>query len=254
MMLLALDIGNSDMVFGWYQNGQWTHQLRHPVSDYVTAGASLSHYMSEQSLQWSDTSQVVLSSVVPGITPTLRNTLTRLSGQQPFILGPEWFEQMDMGIDNTAEIGSDLVANAVAGYTRFQTACIVVDFGTALTFTVVSAEGKVMGVSIAPGLDTAMQALSHSTAQLPQVPLVLPDSAIGKNTPHALQAGIMIGYVGLVKEMLDRIGAELAQPVKVVATGGLSQQLTPLKERFDAIDPLLTLEGIRLIADRFSAQ
>jgi type III pantothenate kinase len=253
-MLLALDIGNSDMVFGWYQNGQWTHQLRHPVNDYVTAGSSLTRYLSEQALRWSDTSQVVISSVVPGITPTMRQTLIRLSGQQPFVLGPEWFEQLDMGIDNTAEIGSDLVANALAGYTRFQTACIVVDFGTALTFTVVSAVGTIMGVSIAPGLGTAMQALSQSTAQLPQVPLILPESAIGKNTPHALQAGIMIGYVGLVKEMLDQISAELAQPVKVVATGGLSQQLTPLKDRFDVIDPLLTLEGIRLIAERFSAR
>ena len=253
-MLLAIDLGNSDIVFGWYQNGRWTHQLRHPVSDYVTVEPALVQYMNEQQLSWEDTSQLVLSSVVPGISPTVRNTLYRLSGQQPFTLGPELFEQMGMGIDNTAEIGSDLVANAVAGYAHFGSACIVVDFGTALTFTVVSDEGKILGVSIAPGLGTAMRALSYNTAQLPQVPLILPESAIGKNTPHALQAGIMIGYVGLVKELLDRISAELEGPVKVVATGGLSRQLTPLQERFDAIDPLLTLEGIRLIATRFSAR
>jgi type III pantothenate kinase len=252
-MLLAIDLGNSDIVFGWHDGQQWQHQFRHPVSHYVSMGPDLSQYMAIQGLTWETTERLVLSSVVPGIMPTVRHTLTHLSARDPFVLGPSVFEQMDLGIKNTAEIGSDLVANAVAGYARFGQSCIVVDFGTALTFTVVSEAGHILGVSIAPGLGTAMRALSYNTAQLPQVPLELPASAIGKDTAHALQAGIMIGYVGLVKEMLSRITEELGQPVKVIATGGLSQRLTPLRSHFDAIDPWLTLEGIRLIAMRFSA-
>lgn len=252
-MLLAIDIGNSDIVLGWHDGLAWTHLFRHPVDQYVSLEASLQAYLRTEGLAWDQVSQLVLSSVVPGITPTVRTILERMSGRAPFVLGPALFEQMGMGIDNTAEIGSDLVANAVAGYTRFGAACIVVDFGTALTFTMVSGEGRILGVSIAPGLGTAMRALSYNTAQLPQVPLEFPPSAIGKNTPHALQAGIMLGYVGLIKELLDRIQAEMGQPAKVVATGGLSQKLAPLADRFDVIDPHLTLEGIRLIGQRFSA-
>jgi len=209
--------------------------------------------MQEQRMSWSHITQVVVSSVVPGITPTVYQRLERLWGRSPLRLGPSVFEQLDLGIEHTAEIGADLVANAVAGYTYFGVGCIVVDFGTALTFTVVGDQGHLRGVTIAPGLGTAMRALSHSTAQLPQVPLELPPSAIGTSTPHALQAGIMLGYVGLVKELLSQMKAELGQPVKVVATGGLSRKLTPLAEYFDRIDPWLTLEGIRLIGQKVAS-
>ena len=253
-MILAVDIGNSDIVYGWHYDGAWQHQLRVPVENYVSAYGSLSQYVLEQGLAWARVEQMVISSVVPGITPTVRNGLIQLSGREPRQVSPALIESLNLGIENTAEIGSDLVANAVAGYACFGESCIVVDFGTALTFTVVSAQGHLQGVTIAPGLNTAMRALSSSTAQLPQVPLELPDSAIGSSTPHALQAGIMLGYVGLVKELIERMRAELGQSVKVVATGGLSRKLTPLADYFDRIDPCLTLEGLRLIALRTSQE
>lgn len=193
-----------------------------------------------------------MSSVVPGVSPAVKTMLEKLTGLKVVVIGPDIFRKMKMGIDNPDEIGSDLVANAVAAYGRFSQAAIVVDFGTALTFTTVSDQGEILGVAIAPGLKTAMLALFSNTAQLPVVPLELPESAIGKNTAHALQAGILLGYVGLINELIDRIQSELPSKAKVVATGGLSSVLAPLKSRFDEVDPMLTLDGLRQIAEKYS--
>ncbi len=248
-MILAIDIGNSDIVFGWYQAQEWTHQLRVPVEAYLEVSIRLGDFMRENELGENGLEQIVLSSVVSGITPTVKNQVELLLKKAVTQLGPALFEQLNLGIDNTAEIGSDLVANAVAGFSRFQSSTIVVDFGTALTFTVIGPQGHIRGVTIAPGLGTAMRALASNTAQLPQVPLELPASAIGTTTPHALQAGIMLGYVGLVNELLDRMEEELGTKPKVIATGGLARKLTPLATRFDLIDPWLTLDGIRQVGD-----
>ena len=145
------------------------------------------------------------------------------------------------------EIGTDLIANATAAHLLHPGDCMVIDFGTALTFTVIEASGDIKGVNIAPGLKTAIRALVGNTAQLPEVPLELPDSAIGKNTVHAIQSGVLWGYVGMVEGMVSRIKAEVGQDLKVVATGGLSSILHPLHDLFDTVDPKLTLEGLRLI-------
>jgi len=249
---LAIDIGNTDIVLGWYRENHWAEVFRHPISEYVSFSDRLVEYVRLHKLDWNKVGHITLSSVVPGITPSIRSAILAHSKQTPLILGPSYFKQLKLGIDNLDEIGSDLVANAVSAFERVHTAAIVVDFGTALTFTVISEKGAILGVSIAPGLKTAMRALAHNTAQLPQVPLELPDSAIGKNTPHALQAGIMIGYIGLVKEMLSRIESELGMPAKKIATGGLATTLTPLHPYFDAIDPFLTLNGIRIMGDRLT--
>jgi type III pantothenate kinase len=139
------------------------------------------------------------------------------------------------------------VANAVAAWARFRSATIVVDFGTALTFTTINQQGTVLGVAIAPGLKTAVRALSSNTAKLPFVPLELPESAIGKDTVHAIQAGILLGYTHMVEGMIARIKKELGGEVKVIATGGLSSILHNLAEDFDIIDRTLTLDGMRLI-------
>lgn len=168
------------------------------------------------------------------------------------VMGPDLFRELPLGIIHPEEIGADLVANATAGFARMGGPVVIVDFGTALTFTVVNAQGHIQGVTIAPGLKTAMHALFHKTAQLPTVPLHLPESAIGQSTPHALQAGIMLGYVGLVKELLSRMDAELGGNTKHIATGGLALVLTPLHDRFDEIDQMLTLDGLRLIRETFA--
>jgi type III pantothenate kinase len=251
-MLLAIDIGNSDIVFGLHNGQTWLPVLRIPthyssrMEDY---DAEVRRFFKENNLENSAVEQVVLSSVVPGETFLIRSLVIGLFDVQPVLVGPDIYPKLGLAILSPREIGTDLVANAVYAFHAYRpSTCVVVDFGTALTFTVVSGSGKIEGVSIAPGLKTAVKSLSTNTAQLPEVPLVMPASAIGKNTAHAIQAGILWGYVGLVKEMLAQIQAEIG-PCRVLATGGLSAILTPLHDVFDEVDPLLTLNGLRRIGE-----
>ena len=151
---------------------------------------------------------------------------------------------------NPYEIGSDLVCNALAAFTFFKAQCVVVDFGTALTFTTVSKDGEILGVSIAPGLKTAIRSLSQNTAQLFDVPLEMPSSVLGRGTVHAIQAGVLFGYEGMVRHMLDRIKSELNDPdLRSVATGGLSSIIPSLTSVFTHIDPNLTLNGLRIVTE-----
>jgi type III pantothenate kinase len=252
MPLLAVDIGNSDIVFGLYQDGKWHTPWRHPTAQYTQVNHMLAQTLEQLPLSPRDIGQVVVSSVVPGVTPTLHAVLTAATGSPPLMVDAQLYARLAIAIDNPEEIGADLVANAQAAHARFPNeASIVVDFGTALTFTTVSAQGEILGVAIAPGLNTALKALFSNTAQLPMVPLELPTSVIGKNTAHALQAGILLGYVGLVRELLARTRAEVGETCRVLATGGLAHALKPLHPEFDVIDQMLTLNGLRLLGERY---
>ena len=162
-------------------------------------------------------------------------------------MDPTRLKSLKLKIANPHEIGSDLVANAMAGYTLFKSDVLIVDFGTALTFTTVNKDAEILGVAIAPGIRTAIKALTQNTAKLPDIDLDLPATAIGKNTVHAIRSGVLYGYVGMVKEMVERIRAEVSPELKVVATGGLSHVLHPLKPVFDRVEPTLTLDGLRHI-------
>lgn len=165
------------------------------------------------------------------------------------MLGPSLYDKLPLEVLNPFEIGSDLVANATAAYFKLKQTCIVVDFGTALTFTTVSGEGKILGVSIVPGLRTAVRALSQNTAKLFDVPLEMPRSALGQNTVTAIQSGIVIGYEGLVKSVVQAIRHELKVDCPAIATGGLSFVITSLRGFFQIVDPQLTLDGLRIIGE-----
>ncbi len=249
-MLLAIDIGNTNIVIGIYQQGSWQHIWRLETlqeKGRIDYERDLRDFFLESGLKASQVQGAVLSSVVPALNSRLAEAAGGFPGQQVLRVAPEIYPHLPVKISNPAQMGTDLVANAVGAYQRFRSACVVVDFGTALTFTVIDDDGTVRGVSIAPGLKTAMQALSLNTAQLPDVPLELPASAIGTDTTTALQAGIMWGYAGLTSFMLEKIKAEMKKPVKVVATGGLSFVYKDLVKYFDFTDTNLTLEGLREI-------
>lgn len=249
-MLLAVDIGNSNIVFGIYQQGSWNHIWRLATSIEKTSSAyamDISSFFLENDLERTYVERVIISSVVPDVTSCIFTMLTELFRPKPLLIDSEIYPKLQLNIEHPHEIGTDLVANAIAAYDQFQDNCIVVDFGTALTFTTVSEEGGILGVAIAPGLKTAMYSLFASTAQLPDVPLELPESAIGKNTTQALQAGVLLGYVGLVESLIQRIEQELNATCKVIATGGLAVILDPVQHLFTKIDPHLTLEGLRII-------
>lgn len=252
-MLLAVDIGNTDIVFGVWQNEHWTHAFR--VRSLIDEPAhhfesQLRLYFLESNLAFQNVETIVLSSVVPSLTPTLRAMLSALFEKNIIVVSPDIHPEIKVKIDHPHEIGNDLIANAVAAYTKYGRNAVVVDFGTALTFTTVSAEGEILGVAIAPGLKTAVKALFSNTAQLPEVPLKLPESAIGKNTTHAIQAGILLGYESLVRGMITRIRRELDGDCIALATGGLSSIIDTLHGEFVEVNKNLTLEGLRFIGER----
>lgn len=252
-MLLAIDIGNSNITLGIHRNEQWLHIWRFPTRMDREAPlfyqVQLSNRLLEAAIPVPGIRRFVLSSVVPDLTPVFEHLAGHLFGLRSLTLRPDMYHKLQLQIDRPNEIGTDLLANAAGAFYLYQKDNIIVDFGTALTFTSVNAAGHILGVSIVPGLKTAISALFQKTAQLPEVPLEMPESAIGKNTVHAIQSGILIGYVGLVRHMLYSIRAELGQQFQAVATGGLSSILHPLRNDFAVINPNLTLDGLRLIAD-----
>ena len=166
-----------------------------------------------------------------------------------YIIKSQEVKSLKIKIDDINEIGTDLVCNAVEASYMYDKNVIIVDFGTALTFTVLSKSKEILGVNIVPGLHTAINSLYKNTAKLPTIGIDLPDKVIGKNTVHSIQSGIMFGYVGLVKEMLIKIKSELVGETKVIATGGLSKFAKPLKRYFNDILPTLTLDGMIKILD-----
>lgn len=252
-MLLAIDVGNTNIAFGTYDSGRWTNRWRiRTVPDKMPDeyGVLFRDLIRDGSWQMSDIHRAVLGSVVPPLTGALPEMLKRQTGCDPLVVGPGVRTGLRIRTDNPAEVGADLVANAVAAYARFQSNCIVVDFGTALTFTAVAEPGDLLGVAIAPGLNSAAGALFRNTAQLPHVHLVPPPAAIGRNTTHSIQSGLVFGYIGLVEALIGRMRQELGDEAQVIATGGLAQVIAPLTDQFTEVDPWLTLEGLRIIAER----
>ena len=252
-MVLVIDIGNTDIVLGVYKNSDWietfrtrTHQpwSAKKVEDWVAKGWTERGYEMP--------SKVILSSVVPGILPQVQKGIENWLGRKIVILGNDNFKRLPIQLIAQDEIGTDLVANAVYGFLTYKSNVLVVDFGTALTFTLVNEKGEIEGVSIAPGLKTAVKSLFSQTAQLPEVPLEMPDLILGTDTVSAIQSGILWGYVGMVKEMIFRVKEVKGQNLKVIATGGLSSILTPLQEYFDEVNMNITIEGLRLILEHLS--
>jgi len=251
-MLLALDIGNSDITIGLWNGNAWAYHWRIPTRSElpeVFYGVKLRDHFLESSQSVENINTIVLSSVVPALTEKIRSVIKTLFDKEPILLGPKVYHKLPLQILNPYEIGSDLVANAVSAYFKMKQTCIVVDFGTALTFTTISGEGKILGVSIVPGLRTAIKGLSQNTAKLFDVPLEMPKSALGTSTVTAIQSGIVIGYDGLVRSVVNAIRKELNVDCPAIATGGLSFAITSLKPFFYLVDANLTLDGLRLIGE-----
>jgi len=250
-MLLALDIGNSDITMGLWKGDSWQIWRIPSRQDQpeLYYGIKVRDYFLEAGMPVESVDTLVMSSVVPGLTDKVRNVLRSLFKREPVLLGPGVYDKLPIEVLNPYEIGSDLVANAVGAFHLLKETCIVVDFGTALTFTTVSGKGKILGVSIVPGLRTALRALSQNTAKLFDVPLEMPTSALGINTVTAIQSGVVIGYEGLVKNMVTAIRTELKTECPAIATGGLSFVITSLRGFFQRVEPQLTLDGLRIIGE-----
>jgi type III pantothenate kinase len=253
-MFLAIDAGNSNVVFALFdqKNGKWTNQFRLETKTpklISQLSKKVPLYFLEHDIHVSQIEKIGFSSVVPEINAIIEQFCQSFFGQPPFLINPKSYLKLPIKSLRPNEIGSDLMCNVMAAFTRHTGPVIVVDFGTALTFTVVNGAGEILGVNIVPGLKTAIRALFSNTSKLPEVELKLPESALGKNTVHAIQAGVLYGYTGLVKGMIETISQETKLKFKIIATGGLSAILTNLESTFDEVDRNLTLEGLRLITE-----
>ena len=249
-MQLVVDIGNSNIVIALRVGEVWQHIFRYETKEdqpglYYKNG--LMSLLFEWGVHAGHLKSVTISSVVPHLNQKIVEAVQHATGILPLLLGPGHLKQLDLVIPHANEIGTDLVANAYAAIKIWNQPCIVADFGTALTFTVVHPIEGIQGVTIVPGIKTAFGSLSDHTAQLPQVSLIRPASAIGQNTAHAIQAGILIGYEGLVGHLLAKIQDELTENYLPVATGGLSEALENITRPFDNIEKNLTIEGILLM-------
>jgi type III pantothenate kinase len=250
-MLLAIDVGNTNIVGGVFKDSQLLFTFRIQTVQNRTEdeyGVIFRTVLANRSFEQSSIDRVILSSVVPSLAPAITGMAKGLFRVDPMVLGPALYPYLPVKVIAPAEMGTDLVANAVAAFEQVRGACIVVDFGTALTFTALDASGEIRGVAIAPGLGSAVGSLSHDTAQLPRVPLECPASVLGKNTVQAIQAGILHGYIGMVEHLVRRISQEMAEEAKVVATGGLCRVVSPHTKIFNVVEPNLTLYGLETIA------
>ena len=249
-MLLALDVGNTKTAVGVYKDGEWiadfrvTTHLDYLADEYYVLLKSL---LDDEGLSFKDTTGAVIASVVPPLTATLQELMKRVLDEPPVVIRPGIETGITIKIDNPAEVGADRVANTAAVHKLYGGPAIVADLGTATTFDVVSKDGEYLGGAIAPGLGITADALVRRTAKLPKVELTVPDKAIGSNTVSAMQSGLVLGYLGLVKELVARLAKEVPGEPKVIATGGMADIVAEWTQVIDIVSPRLTLEGLRII-------
>lgn len=248
-MLLTIDVGNTNVVLGLFKGEELLAQWRvatdsHRMTDeYAVLVRNL---FACNGLDSSEVTDIAISSVVPPLTATFEELCRRYFNLAPLVIGPGTKTGIRIIIDNPREVGADRIVNAVAAYKRYGGPCIVLDFGTATSFDVISHDGDYIGGAIAPGIRIASEALFTRTAKLPRIELIRPKSAIGKNTVSSMQSGILFGYVGLVEGLINRFRQELG-PAKVVATGGLATVIARETSMIDVVDDQLTLFGLRLL-------
>jgi type III pantothenate kinase len=258
-MLLTLDVGNTNTVLGLYQlssNELITHwrisTLRAQTADEY--GVLFLNLFSMRKVDATEVSAIIISSVVPPLESTLRQVCERYFNLKPMFVEPGIKTGMPILVDNPAELGADRLVNGVAAFARYGGPCIVVDFGTATTFDVISPKGEYLGGVIAPGLAISAEALFSRAARLSRVDVKKPAKVVGTNTVAHVQSGLYYGYIGLVDGILERMlnetrGHDSPTP-KIVATGGLARLIVSDSRFIEIIDDMLTLDGLRLIYER----
>lgn len=252
-MLLVIDVGNTNMVLGVYKDTELLDHWRISTDRQRTTdeyGVLIRELFYLNDLRADDINAIIISSVVPPVVPTLERMCQRYFGLSPLLIGPGVKTGMDIRYDNPREVGADRIVNAVAAYEKYGGPVIIVDFGTATTFCAVDAKGVYLGGSICPGIGIATEALVQRTAKLPRIELKRTDSVICRNTIESMQAGVFYGFVGQVEGIVARMRRELDMSARVVATGGLAVVIAPATKAIDIVEPMLTLEGLRIIYER----
>src|ERR671930_507211 len=243
-MLLVVDVGNTQTHFGTYRDGKLVEHWRFATVRDSTAdelGAVLRNLLELRGIGLADLEASIVSSTVPQLRPEWESMAARYLEHEMLVVGPGMKTGMGLRYENPREIGPDRLVNG---------ACVVVDFGTAVTYDPVSAQGEYLGGIITPGIEISMEALTNRAAALPKIELAPPRSLIGKTTIDAIRSGIIYGYAGQVDGILRRLRAEMGADIETIATGGLAEHIVPYTEEIDETDDLLTLTGLRLLHER----
>jgi type III pantothenate kinase len=254
-MLLAIDVGNTNIVIGVFRGDELVHSWRLMTVRERTAdelGLLVAELCERYAIHKADIAGIVIASVVPQVTGTLVTMVTEYFGHTPLLFEPATNTLMPVLIDNPAEVGADRVVNGIAAFDAYHKGVpmIVVDFGTATTFDAVSAKGEYLGGIICPGPQISADALAQRAARLPRIDVRRPAKVIGTNTIAAMQSGLFWGYVDMVEGLLRRMRAELGGEVTVVATGGLASVVAPESRSIQHVDGDLTLRGLRLVWEK----
>lgn len=252
-MLLAVDVGNTQTVLGLFDGSTLIEHWRISTNASLTADelrVKVGGLLGFSAKAWADVDEVVLSSVVPRLTVAWTEVVETACDCDPLVVGPGLKTGMPIRYDNPHEVGADRIVNGVAAYEAFGGPVVVVDFGTATTIDVISADGAYLGGAIAPGVETSAEALFSKAARLSKVDLEPPAGVIGTNTRASVQAGLMLGEAAMVDGLVQRVWDELGVHATVVATGGLAPRMSELCDTVEHVDVDLTLTGLRIIRDR----
>ena len=253
-MLLVIDVGNTNTVIGVYDGNRLKHDwrirtIRDSTADEFNILASA--LFSDKGLDLAKIDKTVISSVVPSSVPILDAFCSRYLGLTPLWINPDSVKKlMPILYDNPNEVGADRIVNAVAAYRKYKTALIIIDFGTATTFDVISEQGEYLGGAIAPGIMISAEALSQKASRLPRVEIFkAPEHVIGKDTIDSIKSGIIYGNAAMVDGMVERMTHEMETMPRVLATGGLAPLIFGLSKTIETVDQSLTLDGLRIISN-----
>ncbi len=250
-MILAIDVGNTNIKYGVFDNEKLIASFR--VSSRLTRtadeyGSVLVNLLATQKVDKKDIDGIIMSSVIPSLNYTICHMCEYFFGISPIIVGPGVKTGLNIKTDNPKEVGADIIVNSVSAFTKYGGPIITIDFGTATTFNVISSNCELLGVIIAPGIKSSLEGLTSNTAQLPTIELSAPKSVIGKNTVSSMQSGLIFGFAGLVDNIIYKIRKELKlDDINVVATGGLGEIIAKEVKSIKTVDRTLTLDGLRKI-------
>jgi type III pantothenate kinase len=252
-MLLTLDIGNTNICIGVFQGKKLIHHWKIRTTNHSTHDENavmLLNLLSRTRLKTEDIKEIIVSSVVPPLTPVFQMACRDLFNRRPLIVGPGLKTGMPILYENPQEVGADRIVAAVAAFERYGGPCLVVDFGIATTFDAVSKRGEYLGGAIAPGIQIAAEALASKTAKLPHVEVKKPKICIGRTTVDSMQAGLYFGYIGLVTNIIKAMKKELGNESRVVSTGGWGIQIHDEIDEISDYEPYLVMEGLRILFER----
>ncbi|MFW2331847.1 MAG: type III pantothenate kinase [Nitrospinota bacterium] len=251
--LLAIDVGNTNIVIGLYDETNLLASLRSSTNSKMTADEFELFIKSSLTMKGFDpglVSNIAIASVVPSALPALKKFSVQLTGKPPLLIAPGIKTGLSINYENPHDVGSDRIANAVAALAKYPPPILVIDFGTAITIDVLNESGEYLGGAIAPGINLSINSLCTKTAKLPNIDFAKPPSVIGRNSVHSMQAGIFFGYLDLVDGLVARIRKLFKQPPTIVATGGEANIFAQSSSSIERVDDNLTLDGIKIIFER----